>query len=178
MNNAMELQASLYPNVTLSISNANYNVENQINQLKEFIAADVDIIIVSPIQSKPITPIVEEAMKAGIPVLVVDRKTDNQKYTAYVGADNIEVGRNAAKIIVSNLPDSLKVVEIRGLAGSSPAEERSLGFHQILDKFPSIEFMGTIQGDWEKESITGGFKELLQRQNGLGCLGGSQEFGY
>ncbi|MDX1759032.1 MAG: substrate-binding domain-containing protein, partial [Arenibacter algicola] len=127
-----------------------------------FIAADVDIIIVSPIQSKPITPIVEEAMKAGIPVLVVDRKTDNQKYTAYVGADNIEVGRNAAKIIVSNLPDSLKVVEIRGLAGSSPAEERSLGFHQILDKFPSIEFMGTIQGDWEKESITGGFKELLQ----------------
>tara|TARA_R110000868_G_scaffold120929_1_gene320947 strand:+ start:378 stop:2984 length:2607 start_codon:yes stop_codon:yes gene_type:complete len=162
MNNAMELQASLYPNVTLSISNANYNVENQINQLKEFIAADVDIIIVSPIQSKPITPIVEEAMKAGIPVLVVDRKTDNQKYTAYVGADNIEVGRNAAKIIVSNLPDSLKVVEIRGLAGSSPAEERSLGFHQILDKFPSIEFMGTIQGDWEKESITGGFKELLQ----------------
>ena len=162
MNNAMELQASLYPNVTLSISNANYNVENQINQLKEFIAADVDIIIVSPIQSKPITPIVEEAMKAGIPVLVVDRKTDNQKYTAYVGVDNIEVGRNAAKIIVSNLPDSLKVVEIRGLAGSSPAEERSLGFHQILDKFPSIEFMGTIQGDWEKESITGGFKELLQ----------------
>ena len=162
MNNAMELQASLYPNVTLSISNADYNVENQIKQLKEFIAADVDIIIVSPIQSKPITPIVEEAMKAGIPVLVVDRKTDNQKYTAYVGADNIEVGRNAAKIIVSNLPDSLKVVEIRGLAGSSPAEERSLGFHQILDKFPSIEFMGTIQGDWEKESITGGFKELLQ----------------
>tara|TARA_R110002049_G_scaffold96779_1_gene236484 strand:+ start:158 stop:2791 length:2634 start_codon:yes stop_codon:yes gene_type:complete len=162
MNNAMELQASLYPNVTLSISNANYNVENQINQLKEFIAADVDIIIVSPIQSKPITPIVEEAMKAGIPVLVVDRKTDNQKYTAYVGADNIEVGRNAAKIIVSNLPDSLKVVEIRGLAGSSPAEERSLGFHQILDKFPSIEFMGTIQGDWEKESITGGFTELMQ----------------
>ncbi|GBF22337.1 MULTISPECIES: substrate-binding domain-containing protein [Arenibacter] len=162
MNNAMELQASLYPNVTLSISNADYNVENQIKQLKEFIAADVDIIIVSPIQSKPITPIVEEAMKAGIPVLVVDRKTDNQKYTAYVGADNIEVGRNAAKIIVSNLPDSLKVVEIRGLSGSSPAEERSLGFHQILDKFPSIEFMGTIQGDWEKESITGGFKELLQ----------------
>lgn len=162
MNNAMELQASLYPNVTLSISNANYNVENQIKQLKQFIAADVDIIIVSPIQSKPITPIVEEAMKAGIPVLVVDRKTDNQKYTAYVGADNIEVGRNAAKIIVSNLPDSLKVVEIRGLAGSSPAEERSLGFHQILDKFPSIEFKGTIQGDWEKESIIDGFRELLQ----------------
>ena len=162
MNNAMKLQASLYPNITLSISNANYNVQEQIKQLQAFIADSVDIIIVSPIQSKPITPIVEEAMKAGIPVLVVDRKTDNQKYTAYVGADNIEVGRNAAKIIVSNLTDSLKVVEIRGLKGSSPAEERSQGFHQIVDKFPNIKFMGTIEGDWEKESITDGFMNLLQ----------------
>ena len=147
MNNAMEVQASLYPNVTLSISNANYNVQQQIAQLKEFISDSVDIIIVSPIQSKPITPIVEEAMNAGIPVLVVDRKTDNQKYTAYVGADNIEVGRNAAKIIVSNVQDSLSVIEIRGLAGSSPADERSLGFHQ----------------DWEKESITESLRELLSR---------------
>ena len=163
MNNAMEVQASLYPNVTLSISNANYNVQQQIAQLKEFISDSVDIIIVSPIQSKPITPIVEEAMNAGIPVLVVDRKTDNQKYTAYVGADNIEVGRNAAKIIVSNVQDSLSVIEIRGLAGSSPADERSLGFHQILDKFPKIKFAGTIEGDWEKESITESLRELLSR---------------
>lgn len=163
MNNAMELQASLYPNVTLEISNANYNVQQQIEQLKNFIGDSVDIIIVSPIQSKPITPIVEEAMKAGIPVLVVDRKTDNQKYTAYVGADNIEVGRNAGNIIVSNVQDSLSVVEIRGLAGSSPAEERSLGFHQILDKFPKIKFAGTIEGDWEKESITESLRELLSR---------------
>ncbi|MBC8767673.1 substrate-binding domain-containing protein [Arenibacter sp. BSSL-BM3] len=163
MNNAMEVQASLYSNVTLSISNANYNVQQQIAQLKEFISDTVDIIIVSPIQSKPITPIVEEAMNAGIPVLVVDRKTDNQKYTAYVGADNIEVGRNAAKIIVSNVQDSLRVIEIRGLAGSSPADERSLGFHQILDKFPKIKFAGTIEGDWEKESITESLRELLSR---------------
>ncbi|MCK0144411.1 substrate-binding domain-containing protein [Arenibacter sp. F26102] len=163
MNSAMEVQASLYPNVTLSISNANYNVQRQIAQLKEFISDSVDIIIVSPIQSKPITPIVEEAMNAGIPVLVVDRKTDNQKYTAYVGADNIEVGRNAGKIIVSNVQDSLRVIEIRGLAGSSPAEERSLGFHQILDKFPKIKFAGTIEGDWEKESITERLRELLSR---------------
>ena len=163
MNNAMELQALLYPNVALSISNANYNVQQQIEQLKEFISDSVDIIIVSPIQSKPITPIVEEAMNAGIPVLVVDRKTDNQKYTAYVGADNIEVGRNAGNIIVSNVQDALSVIEIRGLAGSSPAEERSLGFHQILDKFPKIKFVGTIEGDWEKESITESLRELLSR---------------
>jgi ABC-type sugar transport system substrate-binding protein/DNA-binding response OmpR family regulator len=161
MNNAMEVQASLHSNVELSIANADYDVQRQIAQLKNFISDKVDIIIVSPIQSRPITPIVEEAMNVGIPVLVVDRKTDNQKYTAYVGADNIEVGRNAGKIIASNVQDSLRVVEIRGLAGSSPAEERSLGLHQILDKFSKIKFSGTIEGDWEKESITDSFRELL-----------------
>ncbi|MDX1364866.1 substrate-binding domain-containing protein [Arenibacter latericius] len=161
MNNSMRLQASLYPQIDLHIANADYDVEKQIAQLKEFISDSVDIIIVSPIQSTPITPVVEEALNAGIPVLVVDRKTDNQKYTAYVGADNIEVGRNAAKIIVSNLQDSIGVVEIRGLKGSSPAEERSLGFHQVLDNFPKIKVLATLEGDWEKESITEGFRQLL-----------------
>ncbi len=161
MNNSMRLQASLYPQIDIHIANADYDVEKQIAQLKEFISDSVDIIIVSPIQSTPITPVVEEALNAGIPVLVVDRKTDKQKYTAYVGADNIEVGRNAAKIIVSNLQDSLGVVEIRGLKGSSPAEERSLGFHQVLDNFPKINVLATLEGDWEKESITEGFRQLL-----------------
>jgi ABC-type sugar transport system substrate-binding protein/DNA-binding response OmpR family regulator len=161
MNTSMELQASLQPGVLLTISNADYDVEQQILQLKKFIADSVDIIIVSPLQSKPITPIVEEALNSGIPVLVVDRKTDNQKYTAYLGADNIEVGRNAAKLILSNLLDSLNIVEIKGLAGSSPAEERSLGFHQIIDKFPKIKLIESIEGDWEKESISESFKQLL-----------------
>jgi ABC-type sugar transport system substrate-binding protein/DNA-binding response OmpR family regulator len=161
MNTSMELQALLQPGVLLTISNADYDVEQQILQLKKFIADSVDIIIVSPLQSKPITPIVEEALNSGIPVLVVDRKTDNQKYTAYLGADNIEVGRNAAKLILSNLLDSLNIVEIKGLAGSSPAEERSLGFHQIIDKFPKIKLIESIEGDWEKESISESFKQLL-----------------
>ncbi len=163
MNNAMQLRASLYPNITLDISNANYDVQRQITQLRKFIADSVDIIIVSPIQSKPITPIVEEAMNSGIPVVLVDRKTDNEKYTVYVGADNIEVGRNAAKIIVSNIRDSLRVIEIKGLKGSSPAKERSLGFHQVIDKFGNIEFCGAIEGDWEKESVTESFREMLLR---------------
>lgn len=161
MNNSMKLQASLNPNVVLTISNANYDVQQQIEQLKKFIADSVDIIIVSPIKSKPVTPVIEEALNLGIPVLVVDRKTENQKYTAYLGADNIEVGRNAAKIIASNLLDSLKIVEIKGQAGSSPAEERSIGFHQIIDKFSKIKFLGAIEGDWEKESISESFKEIL-----------------
>ncbi|MGC1516015.1 MAG: substrate-binding domain-containing protein, partial [Maribacter sp.] len=163
MNSAMTLQASLRPKVKLVIKDANYNVDTQIRQIESFIADSLDVLIISPIQSKPITPVVQKALNAGIPVLVVDRKTENQKYTAYLGADNIEVGRNAAKeIISSNSKDSIYVVEIRGMAGSSPAEERSLGFRQVLGRFRNISIVATIEGDWEKESIQEEFHQFLK----------------
>ncbi|TDS16795.1 monosaccharide ABC transporter substrate-binding protein (CUT2 family) [Maribacter caenipelagi] len=162
MNNSMLLQASLNPNVELIIRDANYDVEKQIDQLEELIKDSLDIIIVSPIQSKPITSVVEKALELGIPVLVVDRKTEDQKYTAYLGADNIEVGRNAAKeIISSNSNDTIRIVEIKGLSGSSPAEERSIGFNQIINKYNNANVVANIEGDWEKESIQKKLKVIL-----------------
>ncbi len=166
MNDAMKLQASLNPNIDLIIKDANYDVARQIKQIEGMIADSLDILIVSPIQSKPITPVVQKALNSGIPVLVVDRKTENQKYTAYLGADNIEVGRNAAKeIIASNTKDSIKIVEIKGLEGSSPAKERSQGFRQIINIYGKAKIVESIEGDWEKESIQEKLRQLLQ-QNG------------
>ena len=133
MNNSMKLQASLNPEIDLTIKDANYEVARQIEQIESLIADSLDVLIVSPIQSKPITSVVQKALNAGIPVLVVDRKTENQQYTAYLGADNIEVGRNAAKeIIASNIKDSIRIIEIKGLVGSSPAEERGMGFNRSV----------------------------------------------
>lgn len=122
------------------------------------------MLIVSPIQSEPITSVVKKALNAGIPVLVVDRKTKGQQYTAYLGADNIEVGRNAAKeIIASNKKDSIRIIEIKGLAGSSPAEERGMGFKQIIKQFKHASIVATIEGDWEKESIQDQLRLLLKK---------------
>ena len=164
MNNAMKLQASLNPNIELTIRDANYEVQKQIEQLEGLIADSLDVIIVSPIQSKPITPVVQKALNAGIPILVVDRKTQDQTYTAYLGADNIEVGRNAAKeIIASNTKDSIRIIEIRGMAGSSPAEERSQGFNQIIARFGTAKIIERIEGDWEKESIQEKLKNFLKQ---------------
>ncbi len=162
MNNSMRLQASLNPKIDLVIKDANYGVMRQIEDIEGFIADSIDVLIVSPIQSKPITSVVQKALNVGIPVLVVDRKTEDQKYTAYLGADNIEVGRNAAKeIIASNTKDSIRIIEIRGLAGSSPAKERTMGFNQVLAQFHNVKLIATVEGDWEKESIQLGFRQLL-----------------
>ncbi|NIA01108.1 substrate-binding domain-containing protein, partial [Massilia sp. CCM 8734] len=94
---SIKIEASLRPEVDLKISDANNNINKQIEDIERFISNKVDVIVVSPIQSKPLTAVVEKSIKAGIPVLVVDRKIEGENYTAYLGADNIEIGRIAAR---------------------------------------------------------------------------------
>src|SRR6478736_7632666 len=134
MNNSIKVEASLRPEVNLTIRDANNNVNKQIEDIEKFISNKVDVIIVSPIQSKPLTAVVEKSIKAGIPVLVVDRKIEGESYNAYLGADNIEIGRIAARYIISHSKGSGKIIEITGANGSSPAYERSLGFEQIINE--------------------------------------------
>ncbi|MNX68031.1 Sensor histidine kinase TmoS [compost metagenome] len=167
MNSSIKIEASLRPEVNLTIRDANNNVDKQIEDIESFISNKVDVIIVSPIESKPLTAVVEKSIKAGIPVLVVDRKIDSENYTAYLGADNIEVGRIAAKYIISKSSGSGKIIEIMGAIGSSPAYERSLGFNQIIRDNPRFRVINSIQGNWEKESVKAPLKEILLQNNDI-----------
>jgi ABC-type sugar transport system substrate-binding protein/DNA-binding response OmpR family regulator/nitrogen-specific signal transduction histidine kinase len=161
MNSSIKIEASLHPEVELKISDANNNIEKQIDDIERFISNKVDVIIVSPIQSKPLTAVVEKSIKAGIPVLVVDRKINSEKYTAYLGADNIEIGRIAARYIASHSKGYGSIIEITGANGSSPAYERSLGFGQVLKENKHIKVENTINGDWEGESVKEPLKAIL-----------------
>src|SRR6056297_951521 len=102
MNRAMKVETSMHPNLNLEIKDAHNDVDRQIAQIEDFIEKGVDVLIVSPIQSVPITPVIEKAMNAGIPTIVIDRKIEGSNYTAYVGANNVEIGENAANYIISN----------------------------------------------------------------------------
>jgi len=161
MNSSIKIEASLRPEVDLTIRDANNNVEKQIEDIERFISNRVDVIIVSPIQSKPLTAVVEKSIKAGIPVLVVDRKIEGENYTAYLGADNIEIGRIAGRYIISHSKGSGNIIEITGASGSSPAYERTLGFNQIINENKRFKIVNTIKGDWEKESVKTPLKAIL-----------------
>ncbi|MFH6935915.1 substrate-binding domain-containing protein [Flavobacterium sp. FlaQc-30] len=161
MNSSIKIEASLHPEVDLTIKDAHNNVAKQIEDIERFISNKVDVIIVSPIQSKPLTAVVEKSMKAGIPVLIVDRKIEGESYTAYLGADNIEIGRIAGRYIISHSKGSGNIIEITGASGSSPAYERTLGFNQIINENKRFKIVNTIQGDWEKESVKAPLKAIL-----------------
>lgn len=161
MNRSMRIETSLQQNIELEIKDAHNNIKRQISQIQYFINQEVDILIVSPIKSAPITPIVERAMNSGIPTIIIDRKIEGSTYTAYLGANNIKIGESAAKYIISHEKEPTRIIEIKGLKGSSPAYERSLGFRNILAPLKKYRLVGTINGDWEKSSIKVELQRLL-----------------
>ena len=148
MNHEMEVEAALHPEVQLTIYNANRQAKKQIQDIEKFIAKKVNVIIVSPFESDSIVPAIEKAKANGIPVIIVDRKANTSNYTAYLGADNIEVGRLAGKHIVSLSNGTGNVVEIYGNLKTSPGLERSSGFHQIVKQYPGIKVFSIDSDDF------------------------------
>lgn len=161
MNKEMMVEASMYASLKLEIADAENDIKKQIAQIERFIEQDVDVLIVSPIQSVPVTQVIEKAMNAGIPTIVIDRKIEGSNFTSYVGANNVEIGKSAAKFIRSHANKSAKVLEIKGQRGSSPAFERSEGFREVLDSVQSIQLVGVIDGNWEKESVKPALEKML-----------------
>ena len=121
----------------------------------------MDLLIVSPNQSHTITPAVEEAYDAGIPVILFDRKIDSHKYTAFIGADNVEIGRIMGHYIADFLNKKGQVVEIPGLEGSSPADDRHKGFAEALAQYPGISLTVAPYGGWLQEGGYNAMEEVL-----------------
>ena len=146
----MKRELSFYPNVTLDYRNADGNSERQISQVNELVGKGIDLLIISPNEAAPLTPVVEETFKRGTPVIVVDRKIASSSYTAFVGGDNYNIGKLAGEYALSMLKGKGQVVEITGLPKSTPAIERDKGFMDALQFHPSIQ-VEKLNGEWYKD---------------------------
>lgn len=120
--------AAEHPELKVLFKDAQGKAETQQAHVREFIDQGVDLIILSPLEAQPLTQPVEEAMDAGIPVIVLDRKIASDKYTCYIGGANVKMGREAGKWVRRQFPDGCKIVELTGLMTSTPAQERHEGF--------------------------------------------------
>lgn len=152
-----------YKNVDLLFASAKDNDKLQVKQIEDFINRGVDLLIISPNQIHSITPIIDKAFDKGIPIVLFDRKTDSQKYTAFIGADNIEVGKDIGEFVARSLHGKGSVLEIKGLNHSSPAIDRHNGFVQALNKYPNIQLKDTISGDWTELSGYKCMKKMLAK---------------
>src|SRR6185312_11767033 len=132
VNDELTAAAAKVPQFTLQIADGAGNVNTQTSQMDNFITQKVDLILISPFEASPLTPVVARAMKAGIPVIELDRKTvgdAGKDYTAFIGGDNFKIAEAAGKYIAEKLmKDGGEAAVLEGLPSSTPAVERLNGF--------------------------------------------------
>lgn len=163
-----ELEMATYFNegVTLRFVSANDDSELQQRQIDSLASSGIDLLIVSPNQLDLLTDEIDRVYDAGIPVILFDRKTDSPKYTAFVGADNCQIGEMIGHSLASRLNGKGNVLEIGGLEGSSPAQERHKGFVDAISQYPGIKIVGYANGDWTEQSGETVMKQLLETYDG------------
>ena len=150
----------------LIMLDADDKTENQVEHVKTFISKRVDAILISPKEASGCSKVIQEATDAGIPVIVLDRETTYKGYAAFVGGDNMEIGRAAGTFVVEKLggKGTAKgvVYEICGGLASTPAQERRDGFHEIVEKEPGITILGGLDGDWKLDRAKAIAQDALQ----------------
>lgn len=160
-----ELQTAEYLNdsIEVRLTSADDDNDSQLSQINYFIDQGVSLLIVSPNQVNAISPALERAQQKGIPVILVDRKTQSKKYTAFIGCDNYLLGKLVGDYIAQRLNGKGRIVEIRGLDNSSPAIDRHRGFVDALNAYPDLQIVASESGDWKEQSGSEVMKRVLSK---------------
>ena len=167
-NAELRMGAYLNDDVELRFAAAYDSDERQVQQIDSLTEEGIDLLIVAPNQVATITPAIDRVYDRGIPVIVFERKTNSKKYTAHIGADNYEMGRLMGEYAAQRLGGKGRVMEVMGLKGSSPAIERHNGFAAALKRYPAMQVVTTLQGDWTEETAYKAVEAFLRSKAGDG----------
>lgn len=160
LNQELRIAALYYNNVELRISSAKDDVKLQTQQIDKFVQDDVDLLVVAP-GLVSISPAIDRAYEKGIPVIIFDRRTHSDKYTAFIGADNQEIGRQMGGFLAGCKGAHKQVLEICGLETSSPAMERQAGFDSVAAPHPDIDIATHLSADWTEQGAYRAVDSLL-----------------
>lgn len=151
MNNEIMAEAKKHEGLQVIYTDASQDNQKQVEDIESLVAMGIDLLIVSPNESEPLTEIISKTYQK-IPVIVLDRSINSPDYTLFIGADNHLIGQKAGEYVVSHLTQSdIKILEVKGLLGSTPAVERSNGFHLAIDAHPRIEVVETVTANWLRD---------------------------
>lgn len=175
MNEDILREASFYSGLSVNIKTAFDSNQKQIRDIESFIADRVDLIIVSPNEAIPLTPVIEKAMGEGIPVILVDRKISSGNYTAFVGADNYQIGKEVGIYAANLLNGKGNIVEIRGLEGSTPEKERHEGFISVIKDYKGIRIVHDAFGNWLRKDAKEMMQEILKLPTSIDLIFGHND---
>ena len=149
----------------VTVVDAQDDTAKQISGIEDLILQKVDVLLVNPTDSAAISSAVQSANEAGIPVITIDRSSDEGDVETFIASDNVAGGEMAAEYLVKELGEKAKVVELEGVSGASATRERGKGFHNIADKQLDVLTSQTAEFDRTKglnvmENILQGNKDI------------------
>jgi ABC-type sugar transport system substrate-binding protein len=135
MQKELRSEAEALGGITLLETDGENSAPKQTADVEAAITQGVDGIIISPIDTVAMAPVLADAVAAGIPVVTIDRRVDDvEGILSHVGADNVIGGEAQGQLIVDTFPDGAAIVNLQGQPGSSPAIDRNAGVHNVLDE--------------------------------------------
>ena len=163
MEQEMLMELSFHPEIKFEMKVADNDSKVQIEQIRELIDKGIDVLIVAPNETGPLTAIIEEIYDKEIPVFVMDRKINSDKYTSFISADNYEIGKTAGEYIISRFQDGGKVLELQISMSISPAMERSRGFRDALAKYPKLALVDAVQTEGNTQKLEQELPSIIEQ---------------
>ncbi|UUU29579.1 substrate-binding domain-containing protein [Streptomyces sp. CA-210063] len=173
INQNAKSRAERYEDVTLEITEGSNDTAQQIGQIETLINKKVDVLVVLPADGKALTQVGLKAMRAGIPVVNLDRIFNSpQAYRCWIGGDNYGMGLSAGHYIGEQLKDKgdARVIELAGLDNLELTQQRTQGFDDALKNYPNIKKVARQAADFTVESGQAKMAQLLQAQSKFDAL--------
>lgn len=148
MNEDIEQAAKSHSNLRLIFKDAQNDALTQRAQVEELVSQGIDLLIISPKETAPLTAPVADAYRKRIPVIVLDRAVQGEEYTSFIGADNAFIGRKAGEYLLRLAPAGAEVVELQGLMTSTPGQDRHRGFREAIARDPRIHVVFEADMRW------------------------------
>jgi ribose transport system substrate-binding protein len=150
MNEDLRAAAAKHPEIKIIFKDAQNESLTQRAQVEELVDQGIDLLLISPKETAPLTKPVADVYKKGIPVIVLDRAVDGEQFSTFIGGDNKKIGRAAGEWIAKTLGAKGKIVELEGLMTSTPGQDRHAGFVEGLDltAHPDLKIVVTAEMQW------------------------------
>lgn len=155
--------------IDLKFSDAQQKQENQIKAIRSFIAQGVDAIVVAPVVETGWKPVLTEAKRAGIPVVIVDRNMaleDDSLYLTRVASDFVEEGRKAARWLMETTDGTCNIVELQGTVGATAAIDRMAGFNEVIAEYENARIIRTQTGEFTRSKGKEVMEAFLKAEQG------------
>ena len=137
--------------------------------VETFLVRNPKVLLISPTETS-VEASVEKAYDAGVHVILLDRAIESDKYTALIGGDNVEIGKQAGEYVAERLNGKGTVLMIQGIAQATPTKDRNSGFLEALKAHPGIN---VIEGDdcgYQRQKARSYMETFLQRGVKIDCV--------